>query len=71
MFLARSKRKCLLRMPLRLWSWLDERGSFRPFGWALRLVWPRLHFCDDLDGLLVVGDDPADEWRCECVRWPE
>lgn len=47
---------------LRRW---DARGVLPT--WAVRL-WRRLHWCGDLDGLLVVGRR-ADHY-CECVDWP-
>lgn len=40
-------------MPPALYSWIDNRGDFPIY---LRKIWPFLHFCDGMDGLLIVGD---------------
>ena len=42
-----------------LWDWLDRRGRI-PF--FVRWVFPRAHFCSEMDGLLILDD----EHNCFC-----
>jgi len=36
--------------------------------WAARL-WRRMHFCNEMDGLLVEGC--KDDYYCDCGEWPK
>lgn len=37
-----------------------------------RLVWPRLHWCGELDDLLTGDEKPGEApYLCGCVSWPK
>jgi hypothetical protein len=57
-----------LAIPRCLWRRWDKIGRIPR--WA-RIVWPRLHFCTDFDGLLTGWQAPQEEpFLCGCVIWP-
>jgi len=57
-----------VRCPGWIWRWLDRRGDIP--AWASWL-WPRAHFCPEMDDLLVVDDrDVAENCFCEIARNP-
>lgn len=57
-----------MRCPGWIWRWLDRRGDIP--AWASWL-WPRAHFCPEMDDLLVVDDrDVAENCFCEIARNP-
>lgn len=57
-----------MRVPKFLYRKWDGRGHI-PL-WA-RIVWRRLHFCNEFDGLLTGDERPGDAFLCACVRWPK
>jgi len=57
-----------VKVPRILFDRWDDKGRVP---WWARLVWPRLHFCAELDGLLFGDESPDDEpFLCGCLRWP-
>lgn len=55
-----------MRCPLWLYRWLDERGRIP---WLVRMLWPKAHWCPEMDGLLIV--DNLDGCFCGHVRRAE
>lgn len=55
-----------MKLPLWLLRRFDDRDRI-PW-WALTL-WPRCHWCLEIDGLLVPGD--SKDHYCDCVPWPQ
>jgi hypothetical protein len=52
------------RCPGWLWRWIDRRSRIP---WWARLLWPKAHFCPEMDELLVI-DNTTD---CFCGRYKE